>query len=185
MDQQVAARSEVEAWPDDLQRAMRKAVAESVAFQRKLAVEENDSSRQAIEAAGCEIHELNAKEHDAFVASKCRSGVCGGVWVRNGRKALPLFRESAGRGFPVRTEPRQRGGAPAAEAYARASAKLPLVLGKDIGGGPVVADLSKMPHLLIAGTTGSGKSVGISELFARVIFVTSFMDSRCRLPSAS
>jgi TRAP-type transport system periplasmic protein len=62
-------RASFEAWPADLQRAMRKAVTESVAFQRKLAVEENDSSRRAIEAAGCEIHELNAKEHDAFVAA--------------------------------------------------------------------------------------------------------------------
>jgi tripartite ATP-independent transporter DctP family solute receptor len=62
-------RASFEAWPADLQSAMRKAVAESVTFQRKLAVEENDISRKAIEAAGCEIHELTAKEHDAFVAA--------------------------------------------------------------------------------------------------------------------
>ena len=62
-------RASFDAWPDDLQRAIRKAVAESVAFQRKLAVEEHDTSRKAIEAAGCEIHELTAKEHDAFVAA--------------------------------------------------------------------------------------------------------------------
>jgi TRAP-type transport system periplasmic protein len=62
-------RASFDAWPADLQSAMRKAVAESVTFQRKLAVEENETSRKAIEAAGCEIHELTAKEHAAFVAA--------------------------------------------------------------------------------------------------------------------
>jgi TRAP-type C4-dicarboxylate transport system substrate-binding protein len=62
-------RASFDAWPQDLQRAMRKAVAESVAFQRGLAEEENVASRKTIEAAGCEIHQLDAKEHDAFVAA--------------------------------------------------------------------------------------------------------------------
>jgi len=62
-------RAAFDAWPQDLQHAMRKAVTESVAFQRGLAEEENVASRKAIEAAGCEIHELNAKEHGAFVAA--------------------------------------------------------------------------------------------------------------------
>jgi tripartite ATP-independent transporter DctP family solute receptor len=60
-------RASFEAWPDDLKRAMQKAVTEAVAFQRKLAVEEHDTSRKAIEDAGCEIVELNAEEHAAFV----------------------------------------------------------------------------------------------------------------------
>ena len=62
-------RTSFDAWPDDLKRAMQKAVTEAVAFQRKLAVEEHEQSRKAIEDAGCEIVELNAKEHDAFVAA--------------------------------------------------------------------------------------------------------------------
>jgi tripartite ATP-independent transporter DctP family solute receptor len=62
-------RAAFDAWPQDLQRAMRNAVTESVAFQRGLAEEENVASRKAIEAAGCEIYELNAKEHGAFVAA--------------------------------------------------------------------------------------------------------------------
>ena len=62
-------RASFEAWPKDLQNAMQKAVTAAVTFQRKLAVEENTQSRQAIEAAGCEIVELTTAEHDAFVAA--------------------------------------------------------------------------------------------------------------------
>ncbi|MGA3304840.1 MAG: DNA translocase FtsK 4TM domain-containing protein [Stellaceae bacterium] len=56
------------------------------------------------------------------------------------------------------------------EAYERNSAKLPLVLGKDIGGAPVITDLQRMPHLLIAGTTGSGKSVGINTMILSILY---------------
>ena len=62
-------RPTFDSWPDDLKRAMQKAVTESVAFQRRLAVEENEASRKVIEVAGCEIVELTPKEHDAFVAA--------------------------------------------------------------------------------------------------------------------
>ena len=60
-------RASFEAWPDDLKRAMQTAITESVTFQRKLAIEENETSRKAIEDAGCEIVELTPKEHGAFV----------------------------------------------------------------------------------------------------------------------
>ena len=62
-------RPSFDAWPDDLKRAMQAAVTEAVAFQRKLAVEEHESSRKAIEEQGCEIVELTAPEHAAFVAA--------------------------------------------------------------------------------------------------------------------
>ena len=50
---------------------------------------------------------------------------------------------------------------------------LPLALGKDISGSPVVFDLSKMPHLLVAGTTGSGKSVGMNAMLLSMLYNSS------------
>jgi len=60
-------RTAFDAWPEDLQRAMRAAVADAVAFQRELALEEHAQSRRIIEDAGCQIVELTAAEHAAFV----------------------------------------------------------------------------------------------------------------------
>lgn len=56
------------------------------------------------------------------------------------------------------------------EAYETAAAPLSLALGKDIGGTPVVADLARMPHILIAGTTGSGKSVCLNSLILSLLY---------------
>ncbi|HEY6382583.1 MAG TPA: TRAP transporter substrate-binding protein [Pseudolabrys sp.] len=62
-------RLSFESWPDSLKRAMQSAVSEAVAHQRKLAVEEHEESYRAIEAEGCEINALTAKEHELFVAA--------------------------------------------------------------------------------------------------------------------
>ncbi|HTI86706.1 MAG TPA: DNA translocase FtsK 4TM domain-containing protein [Alphaproteobacteria bacterium] len=66
----------------------------------------------------------------------------------------------------------------ASEEYEQTAAKLNLVLGKDIGGTPVIADLARMPHLLIAGTTGSGKSVGINTMILSLLYRLSPQDCR-------
>ncbi len=54
--------------------------------------------------------------------------------------------------------------------YEKASQILPMALGETIGGEPYIADLAKMPHLLIAGTTGSGKSVGVNAMILSILY---------------
>jgi S-DNA-T family DNA segregation ATPase FtsK/SpoIIIE len=63
--------------------------------------------------------------------------------------------------------------------YEDTSAKLPLCLGKTIGGEPVIVDLARMPHLLIAGTTGSGKSVAINTMILSLLY--RLKPDQCRL----
>lgn len=59
------------------------------------------------------------------------------------------------------------------------SVGIPLILGKDISGTPIMADLAKMPHLLVAGTTGSGKSVSINDMILSILF--KFSPEECKL----
>ena len=58
----------------------------------------------------------------------------------------------------------------ASDAFQNSEANLPMVMGEDIGGTPFVTDLSKMPHLLVAGTTGSGKSVGVNAMILSLMY---------------
>jgi S-DNA-T family DNA segregation ATPase FtsK/SpoIIIE len=67
----------------------------------------------------------------------------------------------------------------AADEYTNSPAKLPLCLGKTIGGEPVIVDLARMPHLLIAGTTGSGKSVAINTMILSLLY--RLRPDQCRL----
>lgn len=64
------------------------------------------------------------------------------------------------------------------EDWAGAKAELPIALGKDVSGKPLISDLSKMPHLLIAGATGSGKSVCINSIVASILYSKSPKDVR-------
>lgn len=54
--------------------------------------------------------------------------------------------------------------------FQKSAAKLPIILGNNINGKPIVSDLSTMPHLLIAGTTGSGKSVGVNAMILSLLY---------------
>jgi S-DNA-T family DNA segregation ATPase FtsK/SpoIIIE len=63
--------------------------------------------------------------------------------------------------------------------YERGGQTLPMALGETIGGEPYIADLAKMPHLLIAGTTGSGKSVGVNAMILSILYRLS--PDQCRM----
>ncbi|ALN71703.1 DNA translocase FtsK [Aureimonas sp. AU20] len=76
-----------------------------------------------------------------------------GIELPNQRRETVYFREMIG-----------------SDTFAGSKAKLPLALGKTIGGEAVIADLAKMPHLLVAGTTGSGKSVSINTMILSLLY---------------
>lgn len=63
--------------------------------------------------------------------------------------------------------------------FAEHGGNLPIILGKDIAGEPIIADLAAMPHLLVAGTTGSGKSVGLNCILLSLLYT--FTPQQCRM----
>jgi len=69
----------------------------------------------------------------------------------------------------------------ASRAFDQSRSSLTLALGHDISGEPVVADLAKMPHLLVAGTTGSGKSVGVNAMLISLLYKSTPADVRLML----
>ena len=69
----------------------------------------------------------------------------------------------------------------ASAAFRETKAELPVVMGKDAEGAPVVADLAAMPHLLVGGTTGSGKSVGVNGMLMSLLFKKSPQELRLLL----
>ena len=85
-----------------------------------------------------------------------------GLEVPNAKRELITFREAA-----------------EAPGFRRSRERLPLILGKSIDGEMIVADLAKMPHLLIAGSTGSGKSVAVSAIIGSLLF--KFLPTELRL----
>jgi S-DNA-T family DNA segregation ATPase FtsK/SpoIIIE len=113
-------------------------------------------------APGVKANRVVAMAGDLALAMRCESvrvvpnipgkGVMG-FEIPNEKRALISLRELLG-----------------CQAYADSEAMLSLVMGKDIFGEPVIRDLSKMPHLLIAGATGSGKSVALHSLILSVLF---------------
>ncbi len=64
------------------------------------------------------------------------------------------------------------------KAYDKSGSPLTMALGKDIGGSPVVADLTRMPHLLVAGTTGAGKSVALNAMLLSLVYKATARDVR-------
>jgi S-DNA-T family DNA segregation ATPase FtsK/SpoIIIE len=64
------------------------------------------------------------------------------------------------------------------DVFRKAKARLPMAIGKDIEGAPYVVDMARMPHLLVAGTTGSGKSVGVNSMITSLLYHASPEDVR-------
>ena len=105
--------------------------------------------------------------------ARSMSAIAARVAVVPGRNAIGIELPNAGRETVFLRE------ILSSKDYESSRAKLALTLGKTIGGEPVIADLAKMPHLLVAGTTGSGKSVAINTMILSLVYKLS--PEQCRL----
>ena len=121
-------------------------------------------------AAGVKVAKIANLEKDLAMALKAESvriiapvpgKGCVGIEVPNDKPAAVCLKEIL-----------------ESKAWADANAEIPIVLGKDASGIPLVADLTKMPHLLVAGTTGSGKTVCINTIIASLCYHSSPEDVR-------
>ncbi|MDA0722991.1 MAG: DNA translocase FtsK 4TM domain-containing protein [Verrucomicrobia bacterium] len=121
-------------------------------------------------AAGIKVAKIANLEKDLAMALKAESvriiapvpgKGCVGIEVPNDKPAAVCLKEIL-----------------ESKAWADANAEIPIVLGKDASGIPLVADLTKMPHLLVAGTTGSGKTVCINTIIASLCYHSSPEDVR-------
>ncbi len=105
--------------------------------------------------------------------ARSMSAIAARVAVIPGRNVIGIELPNAGRETVYLREMLASGD------FEKSRAKLALALGKTIGGEPVVADLAKMPHLLVAGTTGSGKSVSINTMILSLLY--RLTPEQCRL----
>ena len=121
-------------------------------------------------AAGVKVAKIANLEKDLAMALKAESvriiapvpgKGCVGIEVPNDKPAAVFLKEIL-----------------ESKAWANANAEIPIVLGKEASGVPLVADLTKMPHLLVAGSTGSGKTVCINAIIASLCYHSSPEDVR-------
>jgi len=105
--------------------------------------------------------------------ARSMSAIAARVAVIPGRNVIGIELPNAGREIVYLREMLASGD------FEKSRAKLALALGKTIGGEPVIADLAKMPHLLIAGTTGSGKSVSVNTMILSLVY--RLTPEQCRL----
>jgi len=105
--------------------------------------------------------------------ARSMSAIAARVAVIPGRNVIGIELPNAGREIVYLRE------LLASSDFEKSRAKLALALGKTIGGEPVIVDLAKMPHLLVAGTTGSGKSVSINTMILSIVY--RLTPEQCRL----